>query len=364
MPPVRTAETPPHLDVETVATGLEVVWGMAFTPDGRMLFTERPGRIRVLQPDGRLEAAPWKTVSGVHHEGEGGLMGIALHPDFPEQPWVYVMYTADAPGGAVNRISRIREVDGRGAAEEIVLDGLPAGSNHNGGRIRFGPDGLLYIGAGEIWQRNRAQDLNDPAGSVLRVTPDGGIPADNPFPGSPIFSYGHRNVQGITWDPRTGDLLTAEHGPSGEWAGVGGHDEINVTLKGRNYGWPLAVGAPGEPGLEDPILMWPSGAPPGDLLFHPGDGPPELGGYLFFSTLRSECLYRIGFGDPDRPRRPTSLDRWFVTLEGRSVYGRLRALAVGPDGALYIGTSNRSRGAPRQGDDRILRLAPARTGDP
>lgn len=360
MPAERTVERPPGLTLETVASGLEVVWGMAFTPDGRLLLTERSGRIRVIGRDGVLDPRPWKVLENVRHRGEGGLMGIALHPDYPTHPWVYVMYTASTARGDVNRVSRIRESAGRGGSEEVILDGLPARANHNGGRIRFGPDGLLYIGAGEVWQRRRAQDLDDPAGSLLRITPEGDIPSDNPFPDNPIFSYGLRNVHGITWHPATGALFTADHGPSGEWPGVGGRDEINVTVKGGNYGWPLAVGAAGHPELRDPLLMWPDGAPPGDLLFHPGGASPALDGALFFSTLRSECLYRIRFDDPADPHRPTAIDRWFVTPEGRSVLGRLRALAVGPDGALYVGTSNRSRGAPRPGDDRVLRLAPAR----
>jgi len=362
MPEERRVPSPPGLRVETVAAGLEVVWAMAFTPDGRMLFTERPGRIRVMDAGGRLDPRPWKVVEDVRRRGEGGLMGLALHPDFPAEPWVYVMYTANSPGGAVNRVSRIRETGGRGGTEEVILDGLPAGSNHNGGRIRFGPDGLLYIGAGEIWERARAQDLEDPAGSVLRIAPDGSIPADNPFRGSPIFSYGHRNVQGITWHPRTGALFTAEHGPSGEWAGVGGNDEINITEKGKNYGWPLAVGAPGVPGLEDPLLVWPRGTPPGDLLFYDGDLLTDLTGDLFFTSLRAEALLRIRLQDPDDPHRVTAIERWWISAEGSSTYGRLRGLAVGPDGALYVGTSNRGRGRPRDGDDKILKIVPAGAG--
>jgi quinoprotein glucose dehydrogenase len=328
-----------------------------------MLFTERPGRIRVVDRDGRLDPTPWKVVEDVRHQGEGGLMGIALHPGFPTEPWVYVMYTS-RERGTVNRVARIREEGGRGGATEIILDDLPARSNHNGGRIRFGPDGMLYVGAGEVWQRDRAQNLNDPAGSVLRITPDGSIPPDNPFPGSPIFSYGHRNVQGITWHPTTGALFTAEHGPSGEWPGVRGRDEINITEKGKNYGWPLAVGAPGQAGLEDPLLMWPRGAPTGDLLFYDAGLMSELTGDLFYSTLASEVLFRIRFEDPVEPHRVTAIERWFQTPDARSVYGRLRGMVVGPDGALYVGTSNRSRGSPRPGDDRILRIAPAAAPGP
>lgn len=364
MPAETIVEHPAGVTVQTVATGLDVVWGMVFTPDGRLLITERPGRVRVMDARGALDPLPWKILDDVHSRGEGGLMGIALHPDYPAEPWVYVMYTAQKRGGAVNRVARIQEANERGTTVEVVLDDLPAGTNHNGGRIRFGPDGLLYVGAGEIWERERAQDLDDPGGSLLRIRADGSIPEDNPFPGSPIFSYGHRNVQGITWHPGTGELFTAEHGPSGEWAGVRGRDEINVTRSGANYGWPVVLGAPGLAQFADPILMWPTGAPPGDLLFHPGTAGTAFGGDLFFSTLRSEALLRIRFTDPSDAHRPTEIERWFVAADGRSVYGRLRALAVGPDGALYVGTSNQSRGNPRPGDDRILRIAPVADGRP
>ncbi len=286
-------------------------------------------------------------------------MGLAFHPDFPAEPWVYVMYTAETGDELVNRVSRIRESAGRGGEEEVLFQDLPARRAHDGGRIRFGPDGMLYVGAGEVWQRARAQDLEDPSGSILRLTPEGEVPADNPFPGSPIWSYGHRNVQGLTWHPQTGRLFAAEHGPSGEWTGVRDRDEVNIIRKGANYGWPLVVGAPGEEGLEDPLLMWNPAVPPGDLLFYTGDLIPELTGDLFLTSLRAQTLIRIRLEDPDDPHRVTGLERWFIDEQRDSVYGRLRGMTVGPDGALYIGTSNRDgRGRPREGDDRVLRLVP------
>lgn len=358
MPPETIVPEPPGVEVEVYASGLEVVWGLQFAPDGRLFLTERPGRIRIVSADGDLDPEPWKTIDA-YSTGEAGLMGIALHPEFPAQPWVYVMYSFEKGNGAVNRISRFREENGRGGREEVLLDNLPARRVHDGGRIRFGPDGMLYIGAGEVWQRDRAQDLSDPAGSILRITPEGGIPADNPWPGNPIWSYGHRNVQGLTWHPESGALFAAEHGPSGEWRGVRHRDEINIIQKGGNYGWPLAVGAPGVDGLIDPLLMWIPAAPPGDLIFYDGDLIPEFRGDLFFTTLGSQCMIRIRFEDASDRHRVTALERWWTTADRESVYGRLRGLTVGPDGALYVGTSNRDgRGRPREGDDRVLRLIP------
>lgn len=363
MPEEAYLPEPPGLRVEVVATGLEVVWGLEFAPDGRLFVTERPGRVRILRPDGRLEPTPWKTLEQVHHQGEGGLMGLALHPEFPVEPWVYVMYTTRRGGDTVNRVSRIREVDGRGGPEEILLDDLPGRRNHNGGRIRFGPDGMLYVGTGDAGRRHLSQRLDVPAGSILRLTPEGEVPPDNPWPGNPAWAYGFRNVQGLAWHLRTGALFAADHGPTGEWRGARlvDRDEINIVEPGKDYGWPLAVGAPGEPGLEDPLLMWIPSAPPGDLIFYGGDAMPELRGDLFFSTLRSETLMRIRFQDPSDPHRVTATERWFNTApRGDAVYGRLRGMTVGPDGALYVGTSNRGRGRPRQGDDRILRIVPDR----
>ncbi len=372
MPPETFHPTPSGVETSVVAEGLEIVWGMEFAPDGRLFLTERPGRVRVVRAGGGLDPTPWAELE-VHDEGEGGLMGIALHPGFPEEPWVYVMYTAVHDERRVNRIARIRDVDGRGEEEEVLIDDLPAGTNHNGGRIRFGPDGYLYVALGELWERDRAQDLTDPAGSILRLDAEGEVPVDNPWEGSPIWAYGLRNVQGLAFHPETDALFAADHGPSGEWRVplIRHRDEINIIERGGNYGWPLAVGAPGVDGLEDPILLFTPAAPPGDLLFYPAEAAerngepdasgaaPEWRGDLFFSTLRSEALFRIRFEDRGAPHVPTSIQRWFADEDGNSRHGRLRALAIGPDGALYVGTSNRDgRGSVREGDDRILRLLP------
>jgi quinoprotein glucose dehydrogenase len=352
---------PPGVTVETFLTGLDVVWGMEFAPDGRLFLTEKSGRIRIVSADGALDPEPWATVANVNAElREQGLMGLAIHPEFPAQPWIYVMYTVNKGGtNVVNRVSRFREADGRGTAEEVLLDDLAAGRTHNGGRIRFGPDGMLYIGTGDARERQRAQNLDNPAGSILRITPEGAVPADNPWPDNPIWAYGLRNAHGLAFRPADDALFAADHGPTVEWEPrIGAYDEINIVEKGGNYGWPRVVGAPGDPQYVDPILSWIPSVPPGDLVFHQGD--------LYLSALWSEALIRIRFQDPDDPNRVTGVERWFNSrvwrdgVASESLYGRLRGMAVGPDGALYLGTSNRDgRLEPRPGDDRVLRIVVA-----
>jgi len=362
---------PPGIQVEDFATGLEAMWDILFLPDGRALLSERPGRIRLVTPEGELRDAPWVAPDNVFHGGGGGMMGLALHPDYPDEPWIYAMYTAFVDGGPVNRVSRFRDAGTRGADEEVILDYLPAANTHNGGRIVFGADGMLYVAIGDTGQRAQAQNVRDLRGSVLRVTPEGEISADNPWPDTPVWAKGLRNVHGLAVHPSTGELFAADHGPSGEWREplVAHMDEINVLRSGGNYGWPAAVGAPGLAEFEDPIVAWEVAVPPGDLDFYSGELFPEFEGDLFMASLRTEALVRIRFQDPDDPHRPTHIERWFTDRdlgeapmgEGPSHYGRLRALRVGPDGAIYVGTTNidRDRGLVREGDDRVIRIIPA-----
>jgi quinoprotein glucose dehydrogenase len=363
--PPAPAETflpaPPGVTVQTWLSGLEAVWSMQFASDGRLFLTEKPGRIRVVDRGGTLQPAPWATVTVVPAGGEGGLMGLALHPAFPREPWVYVMYTTIANGARVNRVSRFREVNGRGAAEETLLDSLPAALNHNGGRLLFGPDGMLYVSAGDAYHPMAAQDLMSPAGAILRVTPEGRVPPDNPWPGNPIWARGLRNPNGLAFRPRDRALLAADHGPTSEWANprVRDRDELNLITKGGNYGWPLAVGAARQRELIDPLLAFIPSTPPGALIVYDAALLPQFRGDLFYSSLAGQALLRIRFQDAASPNRVTAIERWFNTgPRGDPVYGRLRALAIGPDGALYVGTSNRDgRGVPRRGDDRVLRIA-------
>ncbi|GIW42679.1 MAG: hypothetical protein KatS3mg076_3256 [Candidatus Binatia bacterium] len=359
MPAQYRVPDPPEVRVETYASGLEVPWSLAFSPDGRLFVSERPGRIRVVR-DGVVDPEPWRVLP-VLALGEGGLMGIALHPDFPRQPWLYACYTIDAGGLPQNRISRIREVEGRGAEEEILLDRFPGAAIHNGCRLLFGPDGRLYATTGDASQRSLAQDLGSLAGKVLRLEPDGSIPTDNPFGSSPVFTLGHRNPQGLAFDPWTGKLFSTEHGPSGEH-GLRNYDEVNVLVPGANYGWPLAVGAPGLPEFRDPLLAYPDLAvPPAGATFYSGRLVPEWRGNFFFTSLRGVHLQRVVL-DPSRTE-VWAIERLFETGTFQGRFGRLRDVVEGPDGALYVTTSNRDgRGQPGPEDDRILRLVPRDAG--
>ena len=195
----------------------------------------RPGRIRLIK-DGKLASDPYLVIDVVR-QGEGGLMGLALHPEIPREPYIYAMCTYTKKGRNYNKVVRIKDEGNKGAIDKIIIDGIPGGRIHNGGRISFGPDGMLYISTGEKHTGDLAQDLVSLNGKILRMTPDGSIPKDNPFKNSAVWSFGHRNPQGLPWHPVTKDLFISEHGPSGESLTFG-NDEINVIQKGGNYGWP------------------------------------------------------------------------------------------------------------------------------
>lgn len=342
---------------------LEVPWSLVFLPDDRALVSERPGRIRLIR-GGRLQEKPYAELASTAGEvgvmaaltrlivgGEGGLMGLAVHPRFPDPPYVYAMHTYRDADRTGNRVIRLIDEGGRGRFDRVVVDGIPGATFHNGGRIGFGPDGMLYVTTGEIFESERAQDLKSLGGKILRVTPDGHVPADNPFPGSPVWSYGHRNPQGLAWHPATGELFISEHGPSGEY-GVRAHDEINAVRPGGNHGWPLAVGAPGIAGTVDPVVVWKETAvPPAGIAFWRGE--------LYLAALGAGSLIRIGVAPAAAGYRVTRIERWFAEGPQSSALGRLRDVRVGPDGLLYFTTSNRDgRGSPRPGDDKIYRLEP------
>ncbi len=347
-PPKPSAPTP---TVTTWVSGLAVPWGIAFAPDGRALITERPGRIRVVER-GQLRAEPWATLDVYERTGsEAGLLGIDVDPQFATNRYVYVAYSYLSGTSVRNRLVRMRDdpATGRGSLDRVLLDDLEGAGNHDGGRVKFGPDGMLYWTVGDTFRDDLAQAPDSNNGKILRITRDGAVPSDNPFPGSPVWSMGHRNPQGLAWQRGTGRLYATEHGPSG---GQGsGQDEVNYIEKGKNYGWPTIRGEQRREGLEAPIVQssaavtW---APGGATFVSSG---PWRGSFLF-TGLRGQALYRLTV-DPANPRTVTS----FETLYG-SAYGRLRDVVEGPDGALYILTSNRDgRGSPRPEDDRVLRLS-------
>lgn len=339
--------------VESWVENLVIPWELVFLSEERALVTERPGRIRLIE-NGRLRGEPYLDLTDtVAHRGEGGLMGLAAHPDYPDVPYLYVMYTYYGGQGLANGVARVRDRGGYGELDGFVLENIPGGSIHDGGRIHFGPDGYLYITTGEVGDPERAQDRRSLAGKFLRISPDGSIPDSNPFPGSPVYTLGHRNPQGFTWHPATGEIFASEHGPSGEF-GLRGRDNINVIRAGENYGWPLVLGDADVEGYVDPVVMWEPATPPGGVAFH--------GDYFYVATLGSETLVRIRFardGRADSGWRAEEIVRLFASDSYSGTYGRLRQVVVGPDNALYVLTSNRDgRGRPRAGDDKILRIVP------
>jgi glucose/arabinose dehydrogenase len=345
---VITAADGTRFTVEVVAQNLEIPWAMAFAPDNRMFFTERPGRVRILQ-GGQLLPAPALTLTDVAAVGEGGLLGIAVHPEFASNRFVFLAYTARlAGGGRELRVVRYREVGGTLGEPVVILDRVAAADIHDGARVKFGPDRKLYVTMGDVANPSTAQDLGSLTGKILRLNDDGTVPGDNPFPGSPILSYGHRNPQGIDWHAVTGELWGSEHGQTG-------NDEINRLQPGRNYGWPVIEADQARAGMETPIAFFSPSIAPSGMAFYTGTTMTGFRLDLFVGTLAGQHLLRVRF-DPNNPNRIIATER---LLAGR--FGRIRDVINAPDGSLYLCTSNRDgRNTPVPADDRIVRLSAAR----
>jgi len=345
---VVTAGDGTRFSVEVVAQNLEIPWSMAFAPDGRMFVTERPGRVRVFQ-NGQVLAAPALTLTDVAAVGEGGLLGIAVHPDFANNHFVFLAYTARLAGGSrETRVVRYREVGNTLGEPAVILDRVPAADIHDGARVRFGPDRKLYVTMGDTAAPPTAQDLGTLTGKILRLNDDGSVPGDNPLAGSPIFSYGHRNPQGLDWHPVTGEPWGSEHGQTG-------NDEINRLQPGRNYGWPVIEADQTRAGMETPILFFSPSIAPSGASFYTGTAITGFRGNLFVGALAGQHLLRVRF-DPNDPNRVAGTER---LLAGR--FGRIRDVVTGPDGALYLCTSNRDgRNTPVAADDRLVKLSAVR----
>ncbi|MCG5214419.1 PQQ-dependent sugar dehydrogenase [Streptosporangium sp. KLBMP 9127] len=314
---------------KTLVEGLAVPWAIAFLPGGDALVTERDSA-RLLRVTQQGEVTPLGTIEGVSPAGEGGLMGVAVSPDHASDHYVFVYFTADED----NRVVRYRLDGDRLSAATTILSGIPKGTIHNGGRLAFGPDDQLYATTGEIGDRQLAQDRDSLAGKILRVNVDGKPSAGNPFDGSPVWSYGHRNVQGLAWDERK-RLFATEFGANT-------HDEINLIEKGANYGWPEVEGVGGDDRFVDPVLTWPTAeASPSGLAY--------AGGSLWAGALRGARLWQVPVAADGSVGSPVA--------RLRDEYGRLRAVATAPDGSVWVGTSNQDgRGSPADTDDRILVL--------
>ncbi|MCZ6510689.1 MAG: PQQ-dependent sugar dehydrogenase [Alphaproteobacteria bacterium] len=335
-----------------VAAGLEHPWSMAFLPDGRVLVTERPGRLRLIV-NGRLQAAPVSGVPKVVARGQGGLLDVVLHPDYADNGWIYLSFAAPSPRGAHTAVVRAR-LDGNRLVDLKTIfraNNVAGGRVHFGSRLAFGGDGKLYVTVGERGDSDRAQDLDSHNGTTVRLNDDGTVPGDNPFLNTAgalpeTYSYGHRNSQGMARHPVSGEIWLSEHGPQGG-------DEINIVRAGVNYGWPVitygrsyagfSIGEGSEkPGMAQPILHWTPSIAPSGMAFYTGDKFPAWRGNLFVGSLKFRHLVRLELDG----ERVVSQER---LLEG--AFGRVRDVRQGPDGLLYLLTD--------ENEGALIRLEPA-----
>ncbi len=327
--PPSSAPQPTPKPVETIATGLPVPWGLAFLPNSSALVTLRDRGEVLLVAEGAKTLSVGH-VPGVEPDGEGGLLGIAVSPTFATDHMVFVYFTARDD----NRVMRMTFDGTTLAPGRIIVEGITKAPNHDGGRLSFGPDGYLYIATGDAGLGAPAQDKATLNGKILRVTAEGSPAPGNPFPGSRIWSLGHRNVQGMAWS-RAGTMYASEFGQN-TW------DELNLIEPGRNYGWPNVEGIARQSGFVDPIEQWPTAdASPSGITI----GKDAA---IYMAALRGESLWRIPLDTRGKVGTPQRL------LQGR--YGRLRTVVSAPDGRLWLVTSNTFRGTPRPGDDQILAL--------
>ncbi len=328
-PSVDDGRLLPPTVVGEVATGLAIPWSVAFLPDGTALVSER-GTAKIKLLDGQGGVAEVGEVPDVEAEGEGGLLGLAISPDFATDQLVYAYHTSPSD----NRVVRMTFDGTVLGSPEVILDGIASNTIHNGGRIHFGPDGMLYAGVGDAGDPATAQDTGNLSGKILRMAPDGAVPADNPFDNL-VWSYGHRNVQGFGW-AEDGTMWASEFGQNT-------FDELNRIEAGANYGWPVAEGIAELAGMVDPVVQWGTDdASPSGLAV--------VDGQVYLAALKGERLWQVpGPGGTGTSLEPVA---WFT-----GEYGRLRDVVEAPDRTLWLVTNNTDgRGDPRDGDDRILQV--------
>ncbi len=322
---------------EVVTSRLEAPWSFAFLPGGDVLVSERPGRVRLLE-QGKLAPKPVLTIK-IADTSEGGLLGIALHPKDPSLLYLY----ATVPGPR-NEVQRWKLAPDHASAtfDKVILKGIAAAHYHDGGRLRFGPDGMLYAGTGDARTPERSQDPKSLNGKILRFTPEGDAPAGNPIKGSPVYLLGIRNTEGFDWLD-DGRMAVADHGPSGEM-GRYGHDEVNLARAGDNLGWPAIYGCQTGAGLVSPMISWERAVPPGGLAIYRGAAIPEWKGSILVASLGAEHLHRVSLNGQHE-------------VYFRQKFGRLREIAMTPAGELWVATSNcDGRGECGPEKDRILRI--------
>lgn len=338
----------PDFRVEVVAENLRVPWSIVFLPDGRMLFTERPGRVRLLEK-GKLQEKPVLILDRVENAKKMGLLGMALHPEFSRNKWVYLAYNYKQEEQAMLRVVRYQFAANQLIKPRTIIENIPANQNHSGCRLLFGLDGKLYLTTGDADVPRKAQELNALNGKILRLNDDGSIPADNHFVTQTgarpeVWSYGHRNPQGIDFQPGTGYLFDTEHGPNGG-------DEVNRVVKGANYGWPVVHHQDVRPGMERSLLEFTPSIGPGSAIFYEGKAFPLFKGDLLVACLRGEAILRVQL------KEDQVLQHEFLL---QKQYGRIREVAVGPEGYIYFSTSQHDppEGQPKPGYDKIFRLVP------
>lgn len=357
-PPKET----PKFKIETVAENLEVPWSIAFAPDGRIFFTERTGRVRVIE-NGKLREKPLFVLTDVKLDGETGLMGMTLHPNFAENRLLYLAYVYDTNDGKKVRAVRYKETGETLTEPKTIIENIAASQYHAGMRLSFSPaDGKLYITTGDATQQKLAQDLSSINGKTLRLNDDGSVPSDNPFVGQKdarpeIWSYGHRNAQGIAWQPETNLMFQTEHGPSGldgvSWFKAAkrfGGDEVNIVERGKNYGWDKISHLMQKEGMETPLVEYSPAVAPASAAFYRGEAFPAFKGNLFFGALKGESIVRLIIDG-----RKIAAQEFLLKKQ----YGKIREVAVSPEGFIYFSTSNKDgRGDATKTDDRILRIVP------